>query len=126
MNLVDCPFCNLDQDRIVKESRLFNADFDLFHVTKLHLLLIPKEHVGSYFDLSEEHKTELVGLLDDCKEFLEQKDEKIEGFNVGINDGETAGQTIMHCHIHLIPRRRGDNPNPRGGVRGVIPEKQSY
>ena len=122
----ECPFCNLPKNRIVRQSLLFNVIEDLYPVTELHLLLIPKEHSPSFFNLSLDHKVELVTLLDECQNFLKEKDPSISGFNVGINDGEVAGQTVMHCHIHLIPRRAGDQADPRGGVRGVIPEKQKY
>ena len=126
MNQSECPFCSLPEDRIVMSSPLFKVVKDLYPVTDLHLLIIPNRHISSYFELSSEEKSELILLLDDCRNWLKNQDDLIDGFNIGINDGEVAGQTVMHCHIHLIPRRLGDNPNPRGGVRGVIPEKQSY
>jgi ATP adenylyltransferase len=98
----------------------------MFPVTPFHLLLVPKIHEPSYFALQDEYKLALPDLLNDCKDWLTFKDPAITAFNIGINDGVDAGQTIMHCHVHLIPRRKGDVASPRGGVRGVIPEKQSY
>ena len=89
-------------------------------------LFIPKRHVQSFFDLEKNEKEAIFELLELERETLMEKDNLITGFNIGINDGSDAGQTVMHCHVHLIPRRKGDMDDPRGGVRGVIPEKQSY
>jgi len=122
----DCVFCNLDESRIEIENDLALSFKDLYPVTNGHTLVIPKRKVQSFFDLTEEETTAIFELLYLQKEDLKNKDSSITGFNIGINDGEDAGQTIMHCHIHLIPRRSGDMEDPRGGVRGVIPEKQSY
>lgn len=122
----DCVFCNLDESRIEIENDLALSFKDLYPVTNGHTLIIPKRKVQSFFDLTEEETAAMFELLHLQKEDLKNKDSSITGFNIGINDGEDAGQTIMHCHIHLIPRRSGDMEDPRGGVRGVIPEKQSY
>ncbi len=122
----DCVFCNLDESRIEIENDLALSFKDLYPVTNGHTLVIPKRKVQSFFDLTEEEIAAMFELLHLQKEDLKNKDSSITGFNIGINDGEDAGQTIMHCHIHLIPRRSGDMIDPRGGVRGVIPEKQSY
>ena len=122
----DCVFCNLDESRIEIENDLALSFKDLYPVTNGHTLVIPKRKVQSFFDLTEEDPAAMFELLHLQKEDLKNKDSSITGFNIGINDGEDAGQTIMHCHIHLIPRRSGDMEDPRGGVRGVIPEKQSY
>ena len=122
----DCVFCNLDESRIEIENALALSFKDLYPVTNGHTLVIPKRKVQSFFDLTEEETAAMFELLHLQKEDLKNKDSSITGFNIGINDGEDAGQTIMHCHIHLIPRRSGDMEDPRGGVRGVIPEKQSY
>ena len=122
----DCVFCNLDESRIEIENDLALSFKDLYPVTNGHTLVIPKRKVQSFFDLTEEETAAMFELLHLQKEDLKNKDYSITGFNIGINDGEDAGQTIMHCHIHLIPRRSGDMEDPRGGVRGVIPEKQSY
>ena len=99
---------------------------DAFPVTPLHSLLITKRHVVSYFQCSKEEIEEIPIILDTQKTELKILDDTITGFNIGMNIGEDAGQTIFHCHIHIIPRRHGDTTNPRGGIRGVIPEKQSY
>ena len=122
----DCVFCNLDESRIESENDLALSFKDLYPVTDGHTLVIPKRKVQSFFDLTEEETAAMFELLHLQKEDLKNKDSSITGFNIGINDGEDAGQTIMHCHIHLIPRRSGDMEDPSGGVRGVIPEKQSY
>jgi len=122
----DCVFCNLDESRIEIENDLALSFKDLYPVTDGHTLVIPKRKVQSIFDLTEEETAAMFELLHLQKEDLKNKDTSITGFNIGVNDGEDAGQTIMHCHIHLIPRRSGDMEDPRGGVRGVIPEKQSY
>ena len=122
----DCVFCNLDESRIEIENDLALSFKDLYPVTNGHTLVIPKRKVQSFFDLTEEETAAMFELLYLQKEDLKNKDSSITGFNIGVNDGEDAGQTIMHCHIHLIPRRSGDMEDPRGGVRGVIPEKQSY
>ena len=122
----DCVFCNLDESRIEIENDLALSFKALYPVTNGHTLVIPKRKVQSFFDLTEEETAAMFELLHLQKEDLKNKDSSITGFNIGVNDGEDAGQTIMHCHIHLIPRRSGDMEDPRGGVRGVIPEKQSY
>ena len=121
-----CIFCNLPEERIIKSYELFNIIRDLYPVTYLHSLVIPKRHVESYFDLYDEELKELSIVLKELKVDLEKTDDKISGFNIGINIGKDAGQTIFHCHIHIIPRRENDTNNPTGGVRGVIPEKKIY
>lgn len=126
VNLKDCIFCNLDQSRIEKENTYALSFKDLYPVTEGHTLFIPKRHVQSFFDLNINEKEAIFELLELEREKLIQQDNLITGFNIGINDGSDAGQTVMHCHVHLIPRRNGDMSDPRGGVRGVIPEKQSY
>ena len=122
----DCIFCNIEDCRKIFEDDLFIVIRDAYPVTNLHTLLIPKRHVPSYFDLSEQELIRLQGLIEDQKNLIHKEDKEVTAFNIGINDGIDAGQTIMHSHIHLIPRRVGDAENPRGGVRGVIPEKQNY
>lgn len=124
--LKDCIFCNLETSRIEKENQFALSFKDLYPVTEGHTLVIPKRHVQSFFDLTEEERSSILDLLVIQKEELMANDSLITGFNLGINDGADSGQTVMHCHVHLIPRRKGDMHNPRGGVRGVIPEKQSY
>lgn len=122
----DCVFCNIDKSRIEIENDLALSFKDLYPVTEGHTLVIPKRRVQSFFELSSNEKKAMFELLESQKQDLQNKDKFITGFNIGINDGQDAGQTVMHCHIHLIPRRKGDMKDPRGGVRGVIPEKQSY
>ena len=122
----ECIFCNIDQSRIIDSNDFFYVIKDIYPVTELHTLMIPHRHISSYFDLTEDEQISLFTLLKSHKEQLLKTDPSITGFNIGVNDGEDAGQTIFHCHIHLIPRRKGDVANARGGVRGVIPEKQSY
>lgn len=124
--MTECVFCNIETKRIIKTFDYFFVIRDMYPVTDLHSLIIPTRHVSSYFDLTDQELTELPRVIVDIKDSLLEIDRKISGFNIGINDGKDAGQTIFHCHIHLIPRRKNDVSSPRGGVRGVIPEKQSY
>ena len=124
--MIDCLFCNVDKSKIVSENDFFIVVRDNYPVTELHTLIISKRHTASYFELEDSEKISLIKTLDKQKNLLLQNDSTIKGFNIGINDGVEAGQTIMHFHAHLIPRRTGDVQNPRGGVRGVIPEKQNY
>lgn len=121
-----CLFCEIPDDRVIAQNELAYAIRDGFPVTELHTLVIPKRHVASYFDLGRPEVNACNALLSELREDIKKKDATVTGFNVGINDGESSGQTIFHCHIHLIPRRDGDVASPRGGVRGVIPERQSY
>tara|TARA_B100000242_G_C42709250_1_gene331586 strand:+ start:189 stop:563 length:375 start_codon:yes stop_codon:yes gene_type:complete len=124
--MTECVFCNIETKRIIKTFDYFFVIRDMYPVTDLHSLIIPTRHVSSYFDLTDQELTELPRVIVDIKDSLLEIDRKISGFNIGINDGKDAGQTIFHCHIHLIPRRKNDVSSPRGGVRGVIPDKQSY
>lgn len=119
-----CPFCANDRDRSF-ESELSFAIYDAFPVSEGHTLIIPKRHTPGFFDLNAEEQADCMRLLNKVKAYLEDK-YRPDGFNVGINVGEAAGQTVPHVHIHLIPRYAGDVPEPRGGVRGVIPHKRSY
>ena len=122
----NCIFCNIEEDLIVHEYKHFYVIRDTFPVTPLHSLVITRRHVVSYFQCSKKELDEIPVILDTQKTELKILDDTITGFNIGMNIGEDAGQTIFHCHIHIIPRRQGDTPNPRGGVRGVIPLKQKY
>ena len=121
-----CIFCNMDESRMIFQNDLFYAIRDGFPVTFLHTLLIPRRHVTSYFSLSSDEKSTLIETLDFLRGEILDSDASITGFNVGFNDGVSAGQTVMHCHVHIIPRREKDVSDPRGGVRGVIPDKQKY
>lgn len=122
---LNCIFCNIEKDRIVTENETAYAIYDGFPVNKGHMLIIPKKHIKDYFETSEQDKTGLWKLVDECKEIVDKKFNP-DGYNIGINCGQAAGQTVMHLHIHLIPRYIGDIENPRGGVRGVIPDKRIY
>ena len=124
--MIDCLFCNIEKSKIVSENDFFIVVRDNYPVTELHTPIILKRHTASYFELDDSEKISLINILDKQKNSLLQNDSTITGFNIGINDGVDAGQTIMHFHAHLIPRRTGDVQNPRGGVRGIIPEKQNY
>jgi diadenosine tetraphosphate (Ap4A) HIT family hydrolase len=121
-----CHFCGLPDERIIDETETCLVIRDLYPVTPLHTLIITKRHVASYFDMSDQERQDIQKLVDKHQQRIGKEDETVSGFNVGINCGEDAGQTVMHCHVHLIPRRKGDVEDPRGGVRGVIPDKQSY
>jgi diadenosine tetraphosphate (Ap4A) HIT family hydrolase len=122
----DCPFCNPESEKeLIVESATAYAIFDKFPVSKGHALIIPKKHCADYFDLTFREQSACIFMLNKVQEILANKF-KPDGFNVGINICETAGQTVPHVHIHLIPRYKGDVENPRGGVRGIIPNKQKY
>ena len=122
-----CIFCNKKNCKVIQTTNNFFIIRDTaYPVTKHHTLIIANRHVSDYFDLKKEEIIELNEILNNQKKELEELDNEITGFNVGVNIGKDAGQSIMHCHIHLIPRRKGDVEDPRGGVRGVIPSKQKY
>ena len=125
-NNSDCLFCSIDSDRIIVENELAFAIRDGFPVTEMHTLVIPKRHAVDYFSLTQDELLACDSLLRQLKEEIQQADAAVLGFNIGMNAGEVAGQTIFHCHIHLIPRREGDVENPRGGVRHLIPGKGNY
>ena len=122
----NCIFCSKEKLNIVYEDDVFYVIRDAYPVTKDHTLIILNEHNKTYFDLRDKDYVQLNNIIKFQKDSLLKKDNSITGFNIGINEGETAGQTVMHLHIHLIPRRKGDRDDPRGGVRGVIPSKQKY
>ena len=121
-----CLFCNKAKQKIIYTSNFFFVVRDSYPVTKLHTLIIPHRHVSNFFDLYSDELIDLNQILKNQRKSLLNLDKKISAFNVGVNAGVDAGQSIMHCQIHLIPRRKGDIKNPRGGVRGVIPSKQKY
>ncbi len=123
---MSCPFCNVSDAMRVGETSLLFALLDKHPVSAKHTLIIPKRHCENFFDLSKDEYSEMLYLLHDLRTRWMLEDDRITGFNMGMNCGESAGQTIMHCHVHLIPRRSRDVSDPRGGVRGVIPHKQSY
>ncbi len=124
-----CVFCSIpesEQDRVIFENNLCFVIRDAFPVTTGHTLIIPKRHIDDYFGLTQAEINATHQLINQQKKNLIENDPSIEGFNIGINCGEVAGQTVFHCHIHLIPRRRGDVKNPRGGIRHTIPGKGHY
>jgi ATP adenylyltransferase len=122
----ECLFCQVDTSRIVAENELSYAIRDGFPVTAMHTLIIPKRHVADYFELYQPELNAIHQLLASQRRLILDQDKSVTGFNVGVNSGSDAGQTIFHAHVHLIPRRAADVEEPRGGVRGVIPSKQSY
>ena len=126
MNNSQCIFCNLSKDKeIIAENDLAIAFYDSFPVNPGHVLIIPKRHVANYFELTEEECVAIQALLKIVKDTVEEKFHP-DGYNIGVNVNEAAGQSVFHVHMHLIPRYIGDVENPKGGVRGVIPAKQKY
>jgi diadenosine tetraphosphate (Ap4A) HIT family hydrolase len=124
-NDITCPFCTLPEARIVKSNDHALFIHDGYPISEGHSLIISKRHVGSFFQITDNERSSLLELLDYAKSVLDMKF-KPDGYNIGINDGHSAGQTVSHLHIHLIPRYTGDRTDPRGGVRWVIPEKADY
>lgn len=124
-NKVKCPFCNIKIDDIILKNEKCYARFDKYPVNKGHILIIPFRHFDNYFDATYEEKMAILSLLEEAKKYMD-KEYKPDGYNIGINVGQSAGQTIMHLHLHFIPRYTGDMNDPRGGVRGVLPEKRIY
>ena len=123
----DCIFCKKINCKVLEETKYFFIIRDTaYPVTEHHTLIISNRHISNFFELDDDENKELAQILKKQKKELQNLDKTITGFNVGVNIGKDAGQSIMHCHIHLIPRRKGDVEDPRGGVRGVIPEKQKY
>jgi diadenosine tetraphosphate (Ap4A) HIT family hydrolase len=122
----DCLFCQITTDRIIAENALAYAILDGFPVSPLHTLIVPKRHAGTFFELGQAEMNACTFLMNDQKRRIEEEDHSVDGFNIGINNGASAGQTIYHCHIHLIPRRLGDVADPRGGVRHTITGKGHY
>jgi len=122
----ECLFCNFPKEKVVAENEYAYVIRDGFPVTDGHSLIIPKRHVEDYFGLTEKELLACDSLLKTMRKDSIESDTTIEGFNIGMNSGSVAGQTIFHCHIHLIPRREGDVENPIGGVRHVIPGKGYY
>ena len=126
---MNCLFCDVqlnDRQRIIAENALAYAIRDGFPVTEGHTLFIPKRHTLDYFGLVPSEVNAINALMAEQKTTLQETDATIDGFNIGMNCGETAGQSVFHCHVHLIPRRKGDVENPRGGVRHIIAGKGFY
>ncbi len=122
----NCIFCDISKNKVVKFNELAVVIRDNYPVTKYHCLIIPKRHCADYFHLYQPEINAISQLINEMQIELQKKDKTIKGFNIGNNSGEVAGQTIFHCHIHLIPRRKGDTDNPRGGIRSVIKDKKNY
>ena len=121
-----CLFCDIKKSGCAYENELAYASYDSYPVTEHHCLIIPKRHIKDYFDLSNDELVACNELIQIIKKEITKKDPSVKGFNLGTNIGKVSGQTILHCHLHLIPRREGDVDNPQGGVRSVIPNKQHY
>ena len=123
----DCIFCSKKNCKVIKSTKFFYIIRDTaYPVTKHHTLIITNRHISNYFELEKDEILELDEIIKFQQKELKNLDKSISGFNIGTNIGIDAGQSIMHCHIHLIPRRKGDVKDPKGGVRGVIPSKQKY
>lgn len=132
----NCPFCNPDNSKIIMTNTHAMALYDGYPVTPGHTLIVPKRHIASFFEATQEEQVAMFDLLAEMRQQLlnpsQPPFDKVgslsvpDGFNIGINDGPAAGQTVMHLHIHLIPRYAGDTSDPRGGVRWIMPEKAPY
>ena len=121
-----CLFCNSKMSGIAHENEFAYASYDTYPVSEHHCLIIPKRHIKDFFELTNEELIACNDLIKKVKDGILNKDRTVRGFNIGSNAGKISGQTILHCHFHLIPRREGDVENPQGGVRSVIPNKQYY
>ena len=126
-SMSDCRFCHQNiQSEIIERHKSVCAIKDKYPVTDGHVLIIPIRHSEDFFSMTPDERKDAEELLIIMKKRILERDPRVTGFNIGINIGKSAGQTVFHSHMHLIPRRDGDTPNPRGGVRGVIPAKMSY
>lgn len=127
VNMNKCLFCGqfIPNKKLLFENELAVAFFDSSPVSKGHVLIITKGHAATFFDITNEEQIAIIDLLNKCKEYIDKKYHP-DGYNVGLNCGESAGQSVMHVHMHLIPRYKGDVENPRGGIRGVIPNRKNY
>ena len=121
----DCPFCGLPPGRVLRSARHARAIRDGFPVTPGHTLVVPTRHVASLRDLPADERAAVWELVGDVRSALASSHGP-DGFNIGINEGEAAGQTVLHAHVHVIPRYAGDVEDPRGGIRWVVPEKAKY
>lgn len=122
---MSCPFCNMPQNQLILENELAKAFYDKYPVQKGHLLIVPKRHAATYFDATEAEIIAIHHLIQIGKEIIE-KDFHPDGYNIGVNIGEFGGQTVLHLHLHLIPRYKGDIEDPRGGIRKAIPNLVPY
>ena len=121
----NCHFCTIARDQIILERPLALAKRDGYPLTKGHTLIIPRRHVASFFDCTAEERQAMLELLDEAKAVLD-KAHAPDGYNIGLNNGAAAGQTVMHVHMHLIPRYQNDTTDPRGGVRWIFPDRAKY
>ena len=121
-----CLFCNTKLSGIAHENDLAYASYDTYPVSKHHCLIIPKRHIKDYFEMNNDELIACNDLIKIIKKEILDQDQSVKGFNLGTNIGKVSGQSIFHCHLHLIPRREHDVENPQGGVRSVIPNKQHY
>ena len=121
-----CLFCNINESGSTHQNELAYASYDSYPVSEHHCLIIPKRHIKDFFLLTNEELIACNDLIKKVKDEILNKDRTVRGFNIGTNAGKISGQSILHCHFHLIPRREGDVENPQGGVRSVIPNKQYY
>lgn len=122
---LSCPFCTLPSERIIDTNTAGLTIRDGYPISPGHTLVLPHRHIGSFFELTAEEREQLLLLVDRARAVLDNEYHP-DGYNIGINDGAAAGQTVPHLHIHLIPRYSGDRPDPRGGVRWIIPDKADY
>ena len=120
-----CPFCSLAEEQIVLENPLAVVKRDGYPISSGHALVIPRRHVVSFFDTTTDERVAILELLARAKSLVAHEHAP-DGYNIGINDGAAAGQTVMHLHVHLIPRYLGDVADPRGGIRGIFPDKAAY
>ncbi len=121
----NCPFCNPTSEHVWLEDEAGRVIWDGFPISKGHSLVVPRFHISSLFDLEPETQAALWKMVGKVRSRLDEEFQP-DGFNIGLNDGEVAGQTVMHAHIHVVPRWKGDVPDPRGGVRWIIPDKARY
>ncbi|MFC1678691.1 HIT family protein [Elusimicrobiota bacterium] len=121
-----CPFCQkLASKDLLRETLLAAALVDAYPISPGHMLVVPKRHVDDFFDLSNEERLSIWELVETIRKQI-QADKSPDGFNIGINAGAAAGQTVPHAHVHIIPRFEGDREDPRGGIRWILPEKAKY
>ena len=120
-----CPFCSLPDSRVILASSYWLVIRDGYPISSGHTLLVPKRHIKSLFELTTDEQAEFFPLLKHAKDEIKAEFSS-DAFNIGVNDGEVAGQTVMHLHVHLIPRYQGDQQDPRGGIRWLFPDKADY
>jgi diadenosine tetraphosphate (Ap4A) HIT family hydrolase len=122
---IPCPFCNPDETKVILQTNVVIAVRDAYPITDGHTLVIPRQHVTSIFDLKDAEQSALWKAVAHVRDIL-LREHAPDGFNIGVNDGFAAGQTIEHAHVHVIPRRRDDVPDPRGGIRNIVPCRARY